>query len=136
MVEIKVQYSGDLHCTAVHVPSGVELGTDAPVDNLGKGESFSPTDLVATALGTCVATTMAIVAKRKGLELPQMEVSVEKHMTAEAPRKIARLPVSVRIPLPPDHPDRGLLEGAGRGCPVHRSLHPDIDSPIEFEWRG
>lgn len=136
MVQIEVKYEGDLHCSAVHGPSGSALATDAPLDNQGRGEAFSPTDLVATALGTCVATTMAIVARRKGIELPPLSVSVEKHMTADAPRRIARLPVTVRIPLPPDHPERKVLEGAGLGCPVHRSLHPDVDAPIVFEWVG
>ncbi|WP_038171870.1 OsmC family protein [Verrucomicrobium sp. BvORR106] len=136
MVEVNVTYDGGLRCRAKHGPSGVELTTDAPKDNMGKGEAFSPTDLVATALATCIATTMAIVANRKGYDLPPMTVHVEKHMTSAPPRRIERLPVVVTIPLPEDHPDRELLEGAGRGCPVHRSLHPDVQAPIEFVWNG
>ncbi len=134
MVEINVTYEGDLRCRSVHGPSGTELVTDAPVDNMGKGESFSPTDLVATALATCIATTMGIVARRKGLELPEMKVHVEKHMTAEGPRRIARLPVKIWIPLPADHADRQLLENAANGCPVHRSLEQAVEMPIDFFW--
>ncbi|WP_009964159.1 OsmC family protein [Verrucomicrobium spinosum] len=136
MVEVNVTYDGGLRCRAQHGPSGVVLTTDAPKDNMGKGEAFSPTDLVATALATCIATTMAIVANRKGYDLPQMTVHVEKHMTSAPPRRIERLPVVVTIPLPQDHADRELLEGAARGCPVHRSLHPDVQAPIEFVWNG
>lgn len=136
MVEVNVTYDGGLRCRAQHGPSGVVLTTDAPKDNMGKGESFSPTDLVATALATCIATTMAIVANRKGYDLPQMTVHVEKHMTSAPPRRIERLPVVVTIPLPQDHADRELLESAARGCPVHRSLHPDVQAPIEFVWNG
>lgn len=136
MVEVNVTYDGGLRCRAQHGPSGVVLTTDAPKDNMGKGEAFSPTDLVATALATCIATTMAIVANRKGYDLPAMTVHVEKHMTAAPPRRIERLPVVVTIPLPQDHADRELLESAARGCPVHRSLHPDVQAPIEFVWNG
>lgn len=136
MVEVNVTYDGGLRCRAQHGPSGTVLTTDAPKDNMGKGEAFSPTDLVATALATCIATTMAIVANRKGYDLPPMTVHVEKHMTSAPPRRIERLPVVVTIPLPKDHPDRELLESAGRGCPVHRSLHPDVQAPIEFVWNG
>jgi putative redox protein len=136
MVEVNVTYDGGLRCRAQHGPSGVVLTTDAPKDNMGKGEAFSPTDLVATALATCIATTMAIVANRKGYDLPQMTVHVEKHMTSAPPRRIERLPVVVTIPLPQDHADRELLESAARGCPVHRSLHPDVQAPIEFVWNG
>lgn len=136
MVKIESTYEGNLRCRAIHGPSGTQLITDAPADNMGKGETFSPTDLVATALATCIATTMGIVAKRKGLELPNMRIDVEKHMTAEAPRRIASLPVKIWIPLPPDYPERELLEAAAKGCPVHRSLHPDVQKDIEFVWEG
>src|SRR5262249_43252270 len=110
MVEITASYEGQLRCRATHGPSKNELITDAPADNMGKGEAFSPTDLVATALATCIATTMGIVAKRKGLELPPCRVRVEKHMSADAPRRIVRLPTTVWLPLASDHAERGLLE--------------------------
>ena len=89
MVKITIDYEGDLHCAATHVPSATRLATDATVDNEGRGESFSPTDLVATALGSCMATTMAIVARRKGVELAGTKVEVDKEMTAQPGRVIA-----------------------------------------------
>lgn len=136
MIEINVDYQGELRSRAIHGPSQRELLTDAPVDNNGKGESFSPTDLVATALATCMATVMGIVAKRKEIDLRGMKVRVEKHMSADAPRRIVRLPVSIEMPLPADHPDCALLEATARGCPVHHSIHPDIDKPVTFVWNG
>jgi putative redox protein len=136
MVEINISYEGGLRCKAKHGPSGMEIVTDAPADNMGKGEAFSPTDLVATALATCIATTMAIVANRKGYDLPGLKIHVEKHMRTEAPRRIAKMPLIVRVPLPADHQDRELLEKAAHGCPVHRSVHPDCEMPIEFIWEG
>jgi putative redox protein len=134
MVEITSAYTGELRCSAEHGPSKTQIITDAPVDNMGKGESFSPTDLVATALGTCVLTTMAIVAGRKELDITGAKIRVEKHMSTDSPRRIVKLPVEVSLPLPGDHPQRALLEAAALGCPVHHSLHPDIEKPIRFEW--
>lgn len=136
MVEINVAYEGSLRCRARHRPSGMELITDAPADNLGKGEAFSPTDLVAAALATCIATTMGIVAQRKGIELGTMKLHVEKHMSSDTPRRIVRLPVKIWVSLPANHPERELFEKAAHGCPVHKSLHPDIALPIEFIWEG
>lgn len=134
MVEAHIKYEGDLRCSATHGPSQSSIETDAPADNMGKGERFSPTDLVGTALATCVLTTMAIGARRKGLELPGMTAAVRKHMTAELPRRIARLEVDVVIPLPGDHPERAFLEAAAKGCPVRRSLHPDLEVVETFTW--
>jgi uncharacterized OsmC-like protein len=136
MVRIQINYEGDLHCNATHGPSGKSLETDAPVDNHGRGESFSPTDLVATGLGTCMATLMGIVAKRHELDLAGMTVEVTKEMSADTPRRIARLATTFRIPLPPDHPQRVLLENAALTCPVHHSLHPEVDKPVDFQWVG
>lgn len=133
-VSISIDYHGQLHCEAVHGPSHSTLQTDAPTDNQGKGEAFSPTDLVATALGTCMATTMALLAQRHGIELKGTRVSVVKEMTSEPPRRIARLVADVRIPLPPDHALREQLEHAANHCPVARSLHPDTGLPITFIW--
>ena len=135
MVQISIDYTGQLHCSATHGPSRTELVTDAPLDNLGKGEAFSPTDLVATALGTCIATTMGIVAQKHGIDLRGMTVNVTKEM-ANDPRRIGRLTSEVRIPLPPDHPQRELLEKTGLGCPVHRSLPADMERPTKFIWEG
>lgn len=136
MVPIAVRYEGDLRCAAVHGPSRQELVTDAPVDNHGRGESFSPTDLVATALATCMATVIGIKARQKGLDVTGMTVAVEKHMSEDSPRRIVRLPLTITLPLPPDHPDRRLLEATALGCPVHHSVHPDIEKPVTFLWQG
>lgn len=135
MVQISIDYTGRLHCGAIHGPSGTTLATDAPLDNQGKGESFSPTDLVATALATCIATTMAIVAERNQVELKGMTVQVRKEM-ADAPRRIGRLTTEVHVPLPADHPQRELLEKTALGCPVHRSLAAQMERPTEFFWEG
>lgn len=136
MVEIQIQYEGDLHCSATHGPSGTVLATDAPVDNQGRGESFSPTDLLATSLGTCMSTIMGIAAKRKGIALEGMKVTVKKHMSTDTPRRIGRLEVDLEVPLPADHPERTLLEAAAMACPVHHSLHPDIVMEIRWQWIG
>jgi putative redox protein len=133
MVEIDITYTGDLHCEAVHGPSGKTLVTDAPKDNRGRGAAFSPTDLVATSLGTCIATILGIQARDLEVDLDGIEVTVEKEM-ASAPRRIASLRTEVRMPRAVDADLRNRLERAARGCPVHHSLHPDIDAPITFVW--
>jgi uncharacterized OsmC-like protein len=136
MVEINVTYEGGLRTRAIHGPSKTELVTDAPVDNMGKGESFSPTDLMATALASCIATTIGIVAQRKGVEVTGMRVRTEKHMSTDTPRRIVRLPTTVWMPLPSDSPERALFENTAHGCPVHQSLRKEIEIPIEFVWEG
>ncbi len=136
MVKLTSTYEGGLRCRALHGPSGTTLVTDAPVDNHGKGESFSPTDLVATALGTCIMTTTGIVAARHGIDLQGMTAETEKVMTTAPPRRVASLKTRITIPLPADHESRKVLEQAGLGCPVHKSLHPEVDAAIEFVWAG
>jgi len=136
MVGISTRYEGGLRCRATHGPSGTTLVTDAPVDNHGKGESFSPTDLVATALGACMMTIMGIFADRHGIDLAGMRAETVKEMSASPPRRIAALRTRLTIPLPADHPQRQALEQAAHACPVHKSLHPDIDAAIEFVWAG
>lgn len=135
MVKISIEYTGALHCDAVHGPSGAKIETDAPTDNQGKGEAFSPTDLVGTALGTCIATTMAIVAERHEVDLLGLTVQVSKEMANE-PRRIGRLTTEVHIPLPANHPQRETLEKAALGCPVHRSLSAEMERPTKFFWEG
>lgn len=135
MVNIKLAYEGQLRCSAVHGPSGTRIETDAPIDNNGRGESFSPTDLVATALGGCMATVMGIMAERKGIDLTGLAVTVRKHMAPDTPRRIGRLELDIDMPLPADHPERALLESAARGCPVHHSLHPDIEVVMDWRWK-
>jgi putative redox protein len=136
MVEIKLSYEGDLHCSAIHLPSGSTLVTDAPLDNNGLGQAFSPTDLLATALGSCMATVIGILAKRKELAVEGMAVTVRKYMSDDQPRRIKRLELDLQIPLPAAHPERKLLEAAARGCPVHHSIHPDIEVVMNWHWQG
>ena len=134
MVEITAVYEGQLHCTATHGPSGSTLPTDAPKDNTGRGEAFSPTDLVATALGTCMLTTMAIVAQRHNIELRGARVRVTKEMVAQPTRRIGTLGVEIAVPNELGEVDRKRLENAALHCPVHRSLHPDLQIPVTFRW--
>ena len=136
MVKIDIKYSGNLHCDATHGPSQSQIATDAPADNKGKGESFSPTDLVATALGTCISTTMGIKAEELGVNLKGMTVEVKKEMSKDPPRRIVGLPSEVHIPLPPNSPHRQILEQTGLNCPVHKSLPPEIIRPTKFFWEG
>jgi uncharacterized OsmC-like protein len=136
VVTLTTIYEGGLRCRASHGPSGTTLVTDAPVDNHGKGESFSPTDLVATALGGCMMTIMGIVADRHGLDLAGMTAETVKVMSDAAPRRIASLKTTITIPLPADHESRPVLEQAAVTCPVHKSLHPEIDAAVEFVWTG
>ena len=136
MVEITAVYEGQLHCAATHGPSGSTLATDAPKDNMGRGEAFSPTDLVATALGTCMLTTMAIVAQRHGIELGGARVRVTKEMVAQPKRRIGTLGVEIAVPVELGEEDRQRLESAAMHCPVHRSLHPDVQIPVTFRWGG
>jgi len=134
MVEIRVEYEGGLHCRVVHGPSRASFATDAPVDNQGKGESFSPTDLVATALGACMLTTMGIVAERHGWKLDGATARVEKSMVADPVRRIGKLAVAIRIPGSFDERTREILERTAHTCPVHKSLHPSVEIPVVFEW--
>ena len=134
MVRIQMEYQGDLRCTSVHTPSKTELATDAPVDNQGRGESFSPTDLIATSLGTCILTTMGIVARTLNFDLAGASATVDKEMSSTPPRKISRLTVAIRMPRTTSPENQQRLENAAQACPVKRSLHPDIETPIEFIW--
>ncbi len=134
MVEISIEYQGQLHCESTHGPSQATVSTDAPVDNHGRGESFSPTDLVATALGSCVATIMGIYAERHDIDLSGMKVRVEKHMSTDAPRRIVRLPVDIQVPVAFEAKHRKAIEVAAGHCPVHQSLRADIDAPLTFTY--
>jgi putative redox protein len=132
MVKIGIEYGGDLHCTATHGPSGRVLETDAPVDNHGRGESFSPTDLVATGLGACMATVMGIYASRHEIDLRGMRVEVSKEMTQTAPRRISRLTTEIWFPAGVEKNE--VLERAALTCPVHQSLHPEVEKPVVFHY--
>lgn len=135
MVDIDIEYAGGLRCSATHGPSKASLHTDAPVDNHGKGESFSPTDLVATALGTCMTTIMGIRAREMNLVLDGFQVRVTKHMSA-SPRRIAKLEVTLTAPegLEASDDQRSALEHAANTCPVRLSLLDAIEVPVTFDW--
>jgi putative redox protein len=140
MVDIDVTYEGGLRCSSTHGPSSTALATDAPVDNHGKGESFSPTDLMATALGTCIATTMGIRARKTDRDLEGMRVHVKKIMTREGPRRIAELDVGVMVPAAVaarfDTTARAELEHVANTCPVRLSLLDAIVVPVSFDWQA
>lgn len=133
MTKMKAQYLGDLHTECTH-ESGAKIQTDAPKDNLGKGEAFSPTDLLAASLGTCMLTVMGIAARKAGLDLKGMTAEIEKEMTSIPHRRIGRLIVRFRSSLTPDQQMREKLERAAMECPVHHSLHPDIKLEFDFVW--
>lgn len=134
MVKITGEYQGELHCSAVHGPSGNELGTDAPKDNQGRGEAFSPTDLVATGYATCIATTMAIAARKHGVDIAGIKFEATKEMSTEAPRRIAKLTATFHLPPSARSVPEGVLEKAAHGCPVHLSLAPGVEKVIELVW--
>jgi putative redox protein len=134
MVEIRIRYEGGLRTNALHGPSSAALRTDAPLDNHGRGESFSPSDLVATALGSCMLTVMGIVAERHGWRIEGSEVRVEKTMVNAPVRRIGRLAVELRMAGEHDARTREPLERAALTCPVHQSLLPAIENPVRFEW--
>ena len=134
MVQIDIEYQGSLRCEAVHAPSGRRLTTDAPVDNRGKGESFSPTDLVATALGTCILTIMGITAEEHGWELVGARARVEKRMVADPQRRISELEVVISVPRDPGPEARATLEQAASTCPVCHSLGRAVGHPVRWKW--
>ena len=136
MVKIKTVYQGQLRTESEHGPSGTTLLTDAPVDNHGKGECFSPTDLVATALGSCILTIMGIVAARHDWRIEGATAEVTKVMATAPERRIQRLEVTLRIPGEGlGDPARNALRKAAEHCPVHATLGANVEMPIEFIWR-
>ncbi|MCW5765898.1 MAG: OsmC family protein [Phycisphaeraceae bacterium] len=134
MVTISARYAGRNKCDLTH-PEGPTLRTDAPRDIGGDASGFSPTDLVASGLAACILTTMAMYANRHGIELAGATATVEKHMSQPpAQRRIARLPVVVTLPAAIEPEMRQRLERVAHTCPVHASLHPDTEAPIEFRY--
>ena len=129
------RYAGQLRTEATHVASGTTIQTDAPTDNHGRGEAFSPTDLVCAALGACMMTIMGIVAERHGWDLVNTTYTTQKHMSPTAPRRIAQIDVTFTLPASLAANDRTLLERAAHTCPVTLSLHPDIQQNVVFEYR-
>lgn len=134
MVEIDIEFTGNLSTKLTHGPSGTVLTTDAPKDNQGEGKSFSPTDLTASSLIACMLTIMAIYAKRTGIDLTGVKGKVVKEMTATPPRRIAKLSVNFEMPKRLSEAERKALETAALTCPVHKSLHPEIDVPVKFNY--
>ena len=132
MVKIDVTYDGNLRCTATHCPSGKQLITDAPVDNMGKGESFSPTDLLATSMLTCIMTIVAIRADSKKIDVSGMTGSVEKTM-ASGPRRVAKLEIVVILPSGLDIEDRAWLITEGCNCPVCVSVSESMEVDVTFQ---
>jgi len=132
MATISSSYQGNLRTSARHIASGNTIITDAPVDNNGKGEAFSPTDLVCAALGSCMMTIMGITANRSGIDIEGMEIETTKIMAAE-PRRIAEISLTFRMPAKEYSPkERAILENAARTCPVALSLHPDVKQTVRF----
>jgi len=129
------RYEGQLRTQATHVASGTSIQTDAPVDNHGRGEAFSPTDLVGTALGTCILTTMAIVAERHNVDLVGSTVDVKKIMSSEPPRRIAQFDVDLYLPATLSESDRALMERVAHTCPVALSLNPEIRQEVRFIYQ-
>jgi uncharacterized OsmC-like protein len=138
MATIHIDYLGDLRTDCTHLQSGTHINTDAPTDNQGRGEAFSPTDLVANALGACILTTMAIFARRDGIELQGSALDVTKVMTSQPPRRIARIEIDLTLraePMPGDEA-RARLEKIAHTCPVAISLHPDIEQHVQIKWEA
>lgn len=135
MVKCTIKYEGGLHCSLEHGPSGAQASTDAPVDNRGKGESFSPTDMMCCAMAACMETIMGIYAADNGLDLSGTVITVEKEMSAN-PRRIARIVTEITVPLPENNPHKDALLDCVMGSPAMRSLHPDIEAPLTWNWIG
>ena len=134
MPTVKTVYLGNLRTENEHLQSGCKLITDAPLDNQGRGEAFSPTDLVATALGDCIMTIMGIKARDKGIDLDSTRIEITKIMNTE-PRRIGEIQVTFYFPDKPyAEKDKKLLEAVSKTCPVALSLHPDIRQTIQFNW--
>lgn len=130
-----VEYEGNLRCNAEHLQSGSKMETDAPTDNRGKGERFSPTDTLCVSLATCMLTTMGIKANDSGYNIDGARAEVTKHMASE-PRRVSAIDVRIKLPAQKDVKSQQILERIGYTCPVARSLHPDILLNLEYIWEG
>lgn len=128
-------YKGDLRCECTHIQSGTLIETDAPTDNRGKGERFSPTDTLCVSLGTCIVTTMALKANDMNINLAGTSVDVTKHMLAE-PRRIGKIEIVIHFDssLQLNEKDKTILQRVGDNCPVAKSLHPDMEVVVEYRW--
>ncbi len=126
-------YTGNLRCEAEHLQSGSSMETDAPTDNRGKGERFSPTDLMCVSLATCMLTTMGIKAADMNIDIANAKADVTKHMASD-PRRVAKIEVAVSLPAIENEKDKTILERTGTNCPVAKSIHPDIELLINYKW--
>ena len=131
----RIVYNGDLRTTATHLQSNTPIETDAPVDNQGKGERFSPTDLLATSLGSCMMTLMGIKARDMNIDLTGVTIDIQKHMKAD-PRRVGGVDVTFHFPatLALDEKQKTILQNAALTCPVAKSIHPDIEQKVVFNW--
>lgn len=130
----KITYLGELRTSSIHLQSGTEIISDAPVDNHGKGEAFSPTDLLANSLGSCMMTIMAIKADSLGIDLKGTTIDVTKIMQSE-PRKVAKIVIVMNLPISESEKNKTILERSAMNCPVLLSLHPDLEKDITFNWK-
>ena len=128
-----IKYMGNLRCEAEHLQSKSKIETDAPTDNRGKGERFSPTDLLCVSLATCMLTTMGIKAADMGVDITNANADVTKHMASD-PRRVAKIEVAVLLPSNVNEKDRVILERTGNNCPVAKSVHPDIELKLSYDW--
>jgi len=128
-----IVYTGNLRCKAEHFQSGTTIETDAPTDNRGKGEKFSPTDLLCVSLATCMLTTMAIKAGELEVDITNSKAAVTKHMLSD-PRRVGKIEVAVTLPANGSERDQKTLEKTGDNCPVMKSIHPDIELVINYKW--
>ena len=126
-------YKGNLRCEAVHIQSNSQIETDAPTDNRGQGERFSPTDLLCVSLATCMLTTMGIKAHDMEVDISSASAHVTKHMSAD-PRRVSKIEVDITLPDNASDKERIILERSGNNCPVVKSLHPDIELALTYTW--
>lgn len=135
MVKMSGRYLGKKKCELTHEPSGTKIETDAPKDNQGEGSRFSPTDLIGAALGSCILTTLAIVAERDGHSIEGATFELSKEMVSQPSRRIGTLTVKVTLPASIPESYRDKITHVSNACPVHKSLHPDVQMPIEIIYR-
>ena len=134
MVKMKAVYEGDLHCRITHGPSGNVIETDAPVDNMGKGENFSPTDLLAAALGSCMLTVMGVAAQPHNIDLTGSTVEIEKEMVTQPVRRIGKIALRFRMAAGIALDKRPMLERAAAACPIQKSIGHEVEMPVSFEY--
>jgi uncharacterized OsmC-like protein len=135
MITSSIIYEGGLHSTAIHVRSGKSIETDAPIDNQGKGEAFSPTDLLATSLASCALTTMGIVGNKNNINIDGASAEIIKHMASD-PRRVSKIELTIQMPKDKTYSEseKELMVRTALTCPVARSLHPDLIQAVEVKW--